>query len=197
MCSKDRAPNTICVVDDEPNITDLYATWLSDDYHVRSANDGTEALRNIDETVSVVLLDRRMPGLSGADVLTEIERSGYDCKVAIITAVRPTIDVVDMEFDAYLVKPVHRDEIRELVGRLIRQMTFSDSVQELFAVSTKKVTLEGSLAQEELSASEEYRRLLTRYAELRDAVFESTDGFGARDFVTLFKDIENAGAAAD
>jgi hypothetical protein len=54
------------VVDDEPEVTDAHAPRLRQQYNeVRTSYGGAEALAEIDETIDVVLLDRRMP-LSGA-----------------------------------------------------------------------------------------------------------------------------------
>ncbi|TKX52052.1 response regulator, partial [Halorubrum sp. SS7] len=61
-------PPLVLVVEDEPDLADLYAAWLGDEYRVRTAYGGREALDQLDETddeVDAILLDRRMPGLSG------------------------------------------------------------------------------------------------------------------------------------
>lgn len=62
--------STILVVD-EDDITDLYATWLEVFYDVRRSTKATRHLKKLDDEVDVVLLDRRMPGLSG-EVLEQI-----------------------------------------------------------------------------------------------------------------------------
>ena len=67
---------TVMLVDDEPTLVDLYETFLSGEYDVRTATGGTEALEVMDESVDVALLDRRMPELSGDEVL--LERATYD-----------------------------------------------------------------------------------------------------------------------
>ena len=70
---------TILVVDDERQLADLYATWVGDDYAVRTAYDGQSALEQADEAVDVVLLDRHMPDLTGDEVLGRIRDRGLDC----------------------------------------------------------------------------------------------------------------------
>ncbi|MDX1748088.1 MAG: response regulator, partial [Halobacteriales archaeon] len=57
----------VLIVDDEPEIVDLYNRRLKGTYAVRTAYGGTEALEEADESVDIVLLDRRMPDLSGDD----------------------------------------------------------------------------------------------------------------------------------
>ena len=63
------AKPVVLVVDDDEDLADTCEYWLRDDYDVRVAYGGEDALNQIDETGDVVLLDRRMPKLSGDAVL--------------------------------------------------------------------------------------------------------------------------------
>ncbi|ESS07881.1 MAG: response regulator containing CheY-like receiver, AAA-type ATPase, and DNA-binding domain protein [uncultured archaeon A07HN63] len=60
----DNSPDTptVLVVDDESDVADLYAYRLEDAFSVRTAYSGEEAIETVDETVDVILLDRRMAG---------------------------------------------------------------------------------------------------------------------------------------
>ena len=51
----------ILVVEDEEPLADLFTAWLSDEYTVDTAYTGEEALELLNETLNVVLLDRRLP----------------------------------------------------------------------------------------------------------------------------------------
>lgn len=109
---------TVLLADDEPALAEGHAAQLPDDYEVRTAYDGQEALDALDEDVDVAVLDRRMPKLTGDDVLDAIRDQDYDCRVLMLTGVEPSEDIVEMGFDEYLVKPVGGDEFRETVARL-------------------------------------------------------------------------------
>ena len=109
---------TVLVVDDERELADLYTEWLSDAHSVRTAYSGSEALELVDATVDVVLLDRRMPDLSGDEVLGEIDTGALDCRVVMLTAVDPGGEIVDMPFDDYLVKPVTDEVLHDAVERM-------------------------------------------------------------------------------
>lgn len=63
---------TVLIVEDEPTLAEIYGGWLSEAYNVTIETDGESALTHIDDEIDVVLLDRRMPGLSGDAVLSEI-----------------------------------------------------------------------------------------------------------------------------
>ncbi len=68
---------TVLVVDDEQGLADLYANWLEDRYTVHTSYNGTDALETLSQEIDVVLLDRRMPDMSGDEVLTEIRNRGF------------------------------------------------------------------------------------------------------------------------
>lgn len=180
----DRA--TILIVDDEPSITDLYALRLEDEYDVRTAYSGSEALEKIDDDVGVVLLDRRMPDLSGDDVLAKIREDGIECRVAMVTAVDPDFDILDLGFDAYVVKPVSENDLKETVDTLLRRSEYDDKLQELTGLMSKKAALESEKTQDDLEHNEEYQRLKRRLDGLRAELDETVDELDEEDFSAAF-----------
>ncbi|SNZ02875.1 Response regulator receiver domain-containing protein [Natronoarchaeum philippinense] len=161
---------TVLIVEDEPDLADLYAAWLEDSCSVRTAYNGSQALDAIDQVVDVVLLDRRMPGLSGDTVLNTIRDRGLDCRVAMVTAVEPSFDIVEMGFDDYLVKPVSTDDLTSTVDQLLLRSTYDEQLQEFFALASKKAILDKQKTEAELRSSEEYARLEDRLAVLRSDI---------------------------
>ena len=80
---------SVLAVDDEPPALDELVYLLERDPHVDrvvSANDGTAALRVLeDDDVDVVVLDIRMPGISGLEVLDTVLAAEPDTQVAMLT----------------------------------------------------------------------------------------------------------------
>lgn len=153
---------TVLAVDDESDYLDVYTSWLEDEYEVRTATDGEAALDAIGDDIDVVLLDRLMPGLSGDEVLEEIRRRGVDTRVAMITAVAPELDIIDLGFDDYLVKPVSRDELEAVVRSLLTRSELDETVRECYSLASKKATLEARMEAEWLEAQPEYIELTER-----------------------------------
>lgn len=180
---------SILVVEDEPDLADLYAEWLRDEYDIETANGGTEALETIDEDTDIVLLDRRMPDLSGDEVLDAIRERGIDCRVAMVTAVEPDFDIVAMGFDDYLVKPVSRDALIETVENLALRSDYDEGMQELFSLASKKALLESEKGASALEEHEEYQQLTDRIAELRGELHETLEALQKRDeHMTLYRE---------
>lgn len=158
---------TVLIVEDERLLGELFETWLESAYTVRVANDGERALEMLNDEISMALLDRRMPGLSGDAVLEEIRERGYDFPVAMVTAVDPDFDIVEMGFDDYIVKPVSRDSLLDLVESLIALPSYADAVQQYFQLSVKKAALEANKPLIELESSEEYAKLSEKHAQAK------------------------------
>ncbi len=187
-------PPLVLVVEDEPDLADLYAAWLGDEYRVLTAYGGQEALDALDsadEEVNAILLDRRMPGLSGDEVLAAVRERGIDCRVAMVTAVEPDFDILKMGFDDYLVKPVSSDTLRETVEGLLQRSEYDDEMQELFSLTSKKAMLEAEKSATELDDNAEYQRLTDRIRELRSKADESLSAVAEDDdFEKLFQEFD-------
>lgn len=182
---------TILVVDDEADVTDLYATWLEDSYDVRRAYEGQEALDELDDDIDIVLLDRRMPGLSGDEVLAELRSRNLHSRVVMVTAVKPDFDILEMGFDDYLVKPVSKDDLYTTVGGMLTRVEYDSRMQEYFSLASKKAVLESEKDEDELRENERYQELQTKVDRLRESVDDSRAGLRSHDdFVGAFHDLD-------
>ena len=182
----DDGKDTVLVVDDEEGLADLYAIWLRDSYAVRTAYNGEEAVETLDERVDAVLLDRQMPDYSGDDVLETIRERGLDCRVAMVTAVEPELDIIDLGFDDYLRKPVDRNTLRETVVRLLRRSTYDGAVQRYFSTARKHALLADS-EDPSVTESAEFEQLESRLQSLRGELDDVVADFDSEDYEVLFR----------
>ena len=168
------------IVDDEERVADTYRLRLETDYDVDVALGGREALEILDDH-DVVLLDRRMPDISGDEVLEEIRSRDVDSKVVMVTAVDPDFDILEMECDDYIVKPVDDGQLRGVVDRVLRIADYSERRQRLGAKKLKRNVLELEMDEDELEESEEYQRLEAEIDDLETEVDELEDELGLED----------------
>ncbi len=108
------------MAEDDPGLRSVLARGLErDGYVVDAVPDGDGALRHLRAyDYAVAVLDWRMPGTSGLDVVRALRRSGSTVPVLLLTARDATADRVeglDAGADDYLVKPF---EFAELLARL-------------------------------------------------------------------------------
>ncbi|MFB6280738.1 MAG: response regulator [Haloferacaceae archaeon] len=172
---------TVLVADNDPTVAAGIASALRPDHTVRVAEGGEEALRLLDDSIDVALLDRRMPDRSGDEVLSEIRRRGIDCRVAMVTGVQPDFDVVEMPFDDYVVKPVDGEELRSLVARLLRRAEYRDRVRELYALAAKRAALVAAKDDAELASDPRFEALKERFDRLDDDLSETVRTLEARE----------------
>ena len=114
----------ILLVDDDEDMRSLLADVLNDEgYEVIQAADGAEALVRLHrEAFAAILLDKRMPGLSGMDLLPGLRVICPKTPVIVITAFGDAHTVAEgTEKGAFglLCKPFRMDELRAMLDRAL------------------------------------------------------------------------------
>jgi len=183
-------PATVLVVDDEPDVADAYAAQLDDEFVVSTAYGGQEALDTVDASIDIVLLDRRMPGISGDEVLTEIREQDLNIRVAMVTAVDPDFDIIEMPFDDYVIKPVSRDDLFETINRLLICSEYEEQLRRYYSLTAKHATLMANKPESELVNSEEFQDLESEMEAVRDNLDDTISQFDDNDFAAAFRDLE-------
>ena len=181
--------SSVLIVDDEEHLADLHARWLGEAYPVRVAYDGQGAIDALDDSVEVILLDRRMPGLSGDEVLEVVRECGYTCRVAMVTAVEPDFDILDMGFDDYLVKPVSFDDLQDTVDRLLTRNSYDELVDEYARLLSMKATLETEKTRRQLEESRAFAELESRIERLGSNVDGMVRSFDEEDVAAVLRDL--------
>ena len=165
----------VLIVDDEERVADTYHLRLRGAYDTTVAHGGEEALEVIDETYDVVLLDRRMPRMSGDEVLEEIRSRGLDCRVVMLTAIDPNFEIAEMDVDDYVVKPVDMEQLRSVVERALTISEYNDQRQRLSSLKLKRNVLEVEMDEHELVDSPKYQQLVGEIEALETEIEETED----------------------
>ena len=119
---------SILVVDDEEIVRESLGGWLEKDgYQVETAEDGPSALAKLKaKKRTIMIVDLKMPGMDGLQVLEEAKKLQADLSVVIMTAYA-TVDtaVAAMKSGAYdyLVKPFDPEEMSLMMQKIISQQT--------------------------------------------------------------------------
>lgn len=119
------APNILVIDDDEPIRDSCQQTLSKDGCLVKTAGEGNEGLRRMkEESFDVILLDLKMPGLSGVEVLERIKENNPETIVIIITgypSVESAVQTMKMGAYDYLSKPFTPDELRIVLRRALEK----------------------------------------------------------------------------
>lgn len=130
------SPATILVADDDPTIRANLAMLLeSEGYRVIEAADGRQAAQRWnDRDVSLVLLDLKMPGADGLEVLGEFQDRLEETPAIVITAFggsQAAIEAMKLGAYDYITKPFDLDEVLFTVRRALTQQALSAQVRAL------------------------------------------------------------------
>ena len=116
---------TILVVDDESSHRQMIKAVLSaEGYEIKEAVDGDEAVRAVEEKFhDLILMDIRMPGLSGIEALQQIKEMSPGIPIIIMTAyasVNTAIEALKSGACDYLTKPLDIEELKILVAKALQ-----------------------------------------------------------------------------
>ncbi len=113
--------STVLVVDDEVGPRESLRAVLKPDYQVLVAAEGEQAIRVVEqEPVDVVLLDLRMPGLSGIRVMEKIKAIDPSIEVILVTgyaSYETVLEALRLHAFDYVPKPFNVPHLREMVKR--------------------------------------------------------------------------------
>jgi DNA-binding response OmpR family regulator len=174
----DTSDKTVLIVDDEEMVAESYELYLQDDYETIVELSGGAALMELDQReVDLVLVDRRMPGMSGDVVIDHIDQWEMDFQVIMVTAVDPDIDIIDMPCDGYLTKPVSEDELLDAVNRAFQIDYYEDLIAEYNQLSEKYDVLTSQFSSRELANKDRFTDLEARMEEMEAEIAETAEGF--------------------
>ena len=114
---------SVIVVDDEPQVRRLLSRMLGEEgFAVTPAGCGTEALSLLVDRADILVLDMRLPDLSGPDVARQVWRRWPDLPILFISGYpEPALrdQATEELVQDFLGKPFTRDQLVEAVRRLL------------------------------------------------------------------------------
>ena len=115
----------VLIVDDELIMRESLAGWLERDGHaVQTAASGEEAIEKFRQThFDIFLVDIKMEGMSGLEVLRRVKESDPDAEVVMITAYGSIPSAIEAMKDGaydYMLKPFDPNELGVLIEKIIQ-----------------------------------------------------------------------------
>jgi DNA-binding NtrC family response regulator len=120
-----RKKGNILIVDDEHSMRDTIAMLLRDDYNLKMAKTGREAIEIIKNyPVDLILLDIRLPEIDGIEVLKIIKNYDESVEIIMVTAVimvKHAVEAIRAGAYNYITKPFDIDSLQEQVEKALEK----------------------------------------------------------------------------
>jgi len=135
---------TIMIVEDEEDILDLLEYTLSKEgYDVITCIDTSNVKAMLDEEdISLILMDRNLPGMEGSDFIAKLRDEGYNQPVIYVSAKNSADEILEgfeNGADDYITKPFNINELKARVKALIKR-----TQQEQNVLKYKDITYNAS-----------------------------------------------------
>lgn len=115
----------ILIVDDDRAIREGLLASLQDFYEIETAENGEKALRSLeDDDVDILLLDVRLPGIDGLEVLKKIKDENRPQSVVVMTGyatVEAAVEAMKLGAYDYLKKPLRFQEVKRVIDRALER----------------------------------------------------------------------------
>ncbi len=140
---------TILVVDDDVSLQNYLKELLTEnDFYAKIASDGSEALNILSSSIpDLVVLDLKLPDISGESVCQEIRKKHKDLPIIVLTGKNETSDVVNLlnlGADDYISKPFVADEFLARIRTRLKNSEGDDSELKLDDLILNRKTFEVS-----------------------------------------------------
>lgn len=126
-------------------------------FRIIHAENGRTAIEKAEEyRPHVVLMDIRMPGIQGLDALREIKAGNPNVKMVLVTAYEQfefAKEAVSLGVKEYLTKPVRKDDIVELLTRIVKELDDDKNSRRLELSEKENRARMRQLAESELALS--------------------------------------------
>jgi putative nucleotidyltransferase with HDIG domain len=179
-------PAKILIIDDEPNVLSVLDALLSSQHECQTATSAVEALEYLKkESYDLVLSDIMMPGMSGLELLREINRRSRETIVVLISGnlnIQSAIEAMRRGAYDYVTKPFNLSDVETAVQRALRHQSLVKANQ-LYEQHLEDLV---NLRTQELSISNEQlnQTLEKLYMNYRATLHSLAAALEARDFET-------------
>ncbi len=140
----------LLIIDDEPVVRAGIKQLIPwENYHFEicaEGIDGKDGLKKVlDYSPDLVLVDVKMPGLSGIELIREAKKEGFEGKFIILTGYSDfefAKSAVSLGVRAYLLKPIDEDELLENVEEVLAELDAKKNLDDYYTLSELKARQE-------------------------------------------------------
>lgn len=132
---------TVLILEDEQMVADIFADYFSESYHTQYVPTGTEALEAYTADTDLVIIDRKLGGMSGDTVADRIRAEHEQQLLLCVSGVEPDNGIYEQAYDDYIHKPVEETEMRARVELLLNRAELNSTARTYLSLRSKQLAL--------------------------------------------------------
>ncbi len=162
----------VLIVDDEPRVVEEIKEYLkAKNYLVFSADNPSQAFEVLEKNdISILILDIRLPEMSGLEVLKRVKQQNPDIEVIMISGhgdMNTVIEAMRLGASDYFAKPFRLVEIQNAIQRTRRFVEMSRKLKEMQAgFDTLSKKLLENIGSQLLGESDSMKRMISMMAKV-------------------------------
>ena len=134
----------VLIAEDEDGLRTTIAAWLGDEgFVVEQASNGLDAIKLVQsQDFDIALLDIRMPGVNGLEVLRFIKKNSAVTDIVMMTAmsdISMAVEAMKLGAKEYLSKPIDLDQLVPQLRSLVRKRDAEERIRQLQAEHTARL----------------------------------------------------------
>lgn len=176
--------SVVLIIEDDGTLANDYASWLPE-YTVLIATDTDAVYDQLENDVDIVLLDRGFSETPSEEILSSILAHGINCQIGLLSAANTTNNVLHLDVDEHIPRPVNREEFRATVARLDDRHDVMQLVETYLTLVDRKRSFERRKDPSALEDDSHYKQLLGELVARRQQIS------------SLLSQLGNGGSGAD
>jgi DNA-binding HxlR family transcriptional regulator/DNA-binding response OmpR family regulator len=132
---------SVLIIENERMVTGVLADYFPDSYDVRSVQTGEEAIEEYTDDTDLLIVDRRLEGISGDEVAAQIKAEHERQLVLCVSGVEPDNGICELRYDDYMHKPIEEDEMKARVELLLSRAELEATERTYLSLRSKQIAL--------------------------------------------------------
>lgn len=137
----ERDRSSVLIVEDERMVANILAECFSDSYDVEYVRTGEGAVEAYTGDINLVVIDRKLEGMSGDEVADRIRAEHEQQLVLCVSGVEPGDDIFALAVDDYIHKPVEEEEMRTRLELLLNRAHLNATARAYLSLRSKQIAL--------------------------------------------------------
>lgn len=180
----------VLIIDDEPNVRQglkIIVPWEENDFRIcgesGDADEGLEMILSLQP--DIVLIDIKLPGKLGVEIIKESREKGFNGKFIIISGYSNfeyAKDAIKYGVKSYILKPVDEDELMEILLKLKSEIS-----EEKKWENDKKIIEKAEIRKLLLGRNEELEKKLSKYESFQIAIIYDEFSKDKEEYIALLE----------